>query len=327
MIESRRPAPLVSIITIFHNPPITFFQEALDSVFGQTETRWELLLVDDGSTDASTALARHHGAQRPDQIRLLAHPGRRRLGTGASRNLGLSAVAGTYVAFLDADDIYLPQKLERQIATLERYPRAAMVYGPTPHWHSWTGKPEDAERDVVRRLGVAPDSLIEPPGLVRAFLARRADTPATCAVLVRRAAIEAIGGFEPQFPDLNEDQAFFYKLCLAQPVYVEARAWDLYRRHPDSMCAALIRAGIHSDDYTPTAPRGRFLAWLRTYFEKVSVADAELWSLLEAELAPFDHPTRYALAGAARRAARAVLPRGLRRAARRLREAVGRRQG
>jgi glycosyltransferase involved in cell wall biosynthesis len=322
MSTKGRSLPLVSIVTIFHDPPLHFFEEAIASVMAQTERRWELLLVDDGSSGESAVLARRHAAARPGRIRLLSHPGGANLGTGASRDLGVQAASGTYVAFLDADDVFLPQKLERKVALLEAHPRAAMVFGPTPHWHGWTGRPEDSARDTVRRLGVPAETLVEPPELVRAFLGRRADTPATCGVLVRRSAIAAVGGFEAEFPDLNEDQAFFYKLCLGHPVYVEGTAWDRYRRHPHAMCEVMIRAGIHSDDYSPTAARGRFLSWLEGYFERTAVKDPGLWRLLRREMAPFRHPRRHRVMSAGREAARAVLPVALRRAARRLLEAV-----
>src|SRR6476659_2785679 len=85
----ERPPPLVSVITIFHNAPIGFFEQAIESVLAQTETRWELLLVDDGSTDLSSDVARRAVATNPDRMRLLTHPGGSNRGMSASRNLGL----------------------------------------------------------------------------------------------------------------------------------------------------------------------------------------------------------------------------------------------
>ena len=300
--------PVVSVVTIFYNAPVGFFEEAIASVRAQTETRWELLLVDDGSTDESPEVARRAVAADPARVRLLTHPGGENRGMSASRNLGVQAAAGEFVAFLDADDVYLPEKLERQLDVLRTHPEVGVVFGPTPHWWSWTGDPADLERDSVRRLGAPPETVVAAPELVRAYLQRRADTPATCGVLVRRSAIEAVGGFDDRFPDLYEDQAFFFKLLLAESAYVEGRAWDRYRRHRDAMCEVRIREGRHTDDYTVTAPRRHFLEWLAAYFVRAGVADADLRRLLARELRPYRHPRLLALGAGLRDRARRALP-------------------
>ena len=301
--------PLVSIITIFRNAPVGFFEAAIDSVFAQTEPRWELLLVDDGSTDASADVARRVAAEHPEQVHVLQHPGGENRGMSASRNLGLSAARGDFIAFLDADDIYLPEKLERQLDVFARHPDVDIVYGPTLHWWSWSGDPADAARDHPRRLGAEPERAVKPPALIRAFLEDEADTPATCAVLVRRTAMDGVGGFEPIFVDLYEDQAFFYKLLLRHAAYLEAEAWDRYRRHPDALCEVRIREGTHSDDTRPTVARGRFLAWLEGYLDDAGVTDPGLRRAVRAQRWPFRHPRLYAAAISLRSLARRILPR------------------
>lgn len=308
--------PVVSVITIFRNAPVRFFEEAIASVLAQTDKRWELLLIDDGSTDQSPDIARRAVAANPERMRLLTHPNGSNLGMSASRNLGIAAAKGEFVAFLDADDVYLPEKLQRQIAVLHTHPDAGIVFGPTLHWWSWTGDPADRQRDSVRRLGVAPGAVVPAPELVRAYLERRADTPATCGVLVRRAAIEAVGGFDARFPDLYEDQAFFFKLLLVESAYVEGQAWDRYRRHPDAMCEVRVREGKHADDYSVTAPRRYFLEWLAEYFQRTAVEDADLRRLLRRELWVHRHPRLHGLGAGLRTAVRAALPPAVRRAAR-----------
>ena len=223
---------------------------------------------------------------------------------------------------MDADDIYLPEKLERQIEALRHHPDAGIVFGPTLHWWSWTGDPADRQRDSVRRIGVPAESSVPAPELVRAYLERRADTPATCGVLIRRAAIEAVGGFDDRFPDLYEDQAFFFKLLLVEAAYVEGQAWDRYRRHPDAMCEVRIREGRHTDDYSVTAPRRYFLEWLAEYFRRTAVADADLRRLLHRELWPYRHPRRERMSAALRTVVRAALPPRARRLAGRWRRSI-----
>jgi len=252
--------PLVSVVTIFLDAE-RFLAEAIESVLAQDYPTWELLLVDDGSTDASAAIARGYAARAPQRIRYVTHPGRRNLGMSASRNLGLAHARGPLVAFLDADDVWLPHKLAEQVRLLGEHPRAAMVYGATRLWHGWTGRATDAARDELRALGVAPGTLAEPPLLVQQYLRVQGLPPAVCGVLARRAAVAAVaavGAFEPKFRGLYEDQVFFYKFALAYPVLVESGTWDLYRQHPNSHCHAAGRAGLYSDR-RPTEARRQFL--------------------------------------------------------------------
>ena len=155
---------------------------------------------------------------------------------------------------------------------------------------------------------------------MRAYLERRADTPATCAVLLRRRAFEAVSGFEVSFLDLYEDQAFFFKLLLVEAAYVEGRAWDRYRRHPAALCEARIRTGEHSDDYSVTAPRRRFLEWLVRHLQETGVDDRRIWRLLKRELRPYEHPVPHRIARVLRSAVRSLTPRQARRIARRARD-------
>src|SRR5262245_19962637 len=103
-------SPRVSIVTPFLDSG-TFLEPAIESVLAQTFRKWELLLVDDGSTDGSSAVARRFAVALPDKVKYLTHPHRENRGASASRNLGIENAAGEYLAFLDADDVYLPHKL------------------------------------------------------------------------------------------------------------------------------------------------------------------------------------------------------------------------
>jgi teichuronic acid biosynthesis glycosyltransferase TuaG len=104
-------APLVSVITPVWNARATL-ERTIASVRAQSLGDWEMLLVDDGSTDGSAALIAEAGAADP---RLRALSTGRNGGAGVARNLGIRASRGRYVAFLDADDRWRPEKLARQI--------------------------------------------------------------------------------------------------------------------------------------------------------------------------------------------------------------------
>ena len=120
---------LVSVVIIFLNAE-RFIQEAIESVFSQTHPVWELLLVDDGSSDRSTAIACRWAEKYPERVRYLEHSGHANRGMSASRNLGIHHVRGEYIAFLDADDVWFSNILEEQVNILEAHSDAAMVYGP-----------------------------------------------------------------------------------------------------------------------------------------------------------------------------------------------------
>lgn len=285
--------PLISGITIFLNAE-KFIEEAIESVLAQTYDNWELLLVDDGSTDGSTTIAQRYAQQHPTKVRYLEHDEHQNRGMSASRNLGIHNAKGEYIAFLDADDIWLPRKLERQVAILEAQPEAVMVYGSTLYWYSWTGNLQDRQRDSGRKLGVKPGTLVPPPKLLALFLRREAETPATCGVLIRRNVIEEIGRFEMGFKGMYEDQAFFAKVCLKAPVFVESGCWDKYRQHSDNCCSVAMESG----EYHPQLPHSArliFLKWLSEYLSQQDVKDTEVWQALQKSLWPYQHPILYRL--------------------------------
>jgi glycosyltransferase involved in cell wall biosynthesis len=286
--------PFVSIIIIFLDAGDIFFQEAIASVFAQTYANWELLLVDDGSTDSSTQIARQYAAQYPNQIRYFEHDNHQNRGMSASRNLGIAHAKGDYIALLDADDIWLPQKLEKQVAILNNHPEAAIVYGSTLMWFSWDGDPDSAQQNYYRRLGVEPDQIISPPTLVPLFLKRQADTPATCGVLMRREIVQAVGGFEESFRGMFEDQAFFYKVCLQATVYIESGYWDYYRQHATSSCSVAQAEG-HYHPFHRNPAHLILLDWFEQYLQNQEIRDRAIWKELNAALLPYRHPKLYQL--------------------------------
>lgn len=115
--------PLVSIVMPTHNSG-AFLEEAVASVRAQTITDWELLLVDDASTDGSADLARNLQVVDP-RIRIFLKAENQ--GPAVSRNIALEHARGRYIAFLDSDDLWRPKKLERQLALL-RCGTARLVY-------------------------------------------------------------------------------------------------------------------------------------------------------------------------------------------------------
>jgi glycosyltransferase involved in cell wall biosynthesis len=276
--------PIVSVIMIFFNEE-KFIEEAIASVLAQAYEHWELLLVDDGSSDLSTEIAQSYAEKYPEKVRYLEHENHQNRGMSATRNLGLSKAKGEYIAFLDGDDVYLPHKLEQQVTILNSQPEAAIVYGITMDWFSWTGNPEDSQRDIIPSLGIATNTLIKPPVLFNLILQRQAASPCTCSVLIRRKIIREVGGFVETFRGLYEDQAFFSKILLKEPVYPVDQCWDKYRRHSESCCSVAKQTGEYY-----YSGRLVFLNWLKDYLTEQGISNNAIWQALEQELFPYRHP-------------------------------------
>jgi glycosyltransferase involved in cell wall biosynthesis len=279
---------LVSIVTPIRNA-MPFLDQAVASVRSQTYPHWELLLVDDGSTDRSDEAARRHAAETPDRVRYLEHAGHTNLGSSASRNLAIQHARGAYIALLDADDIWLPEHLARRIELLGRHPEVGLAYGATEEWYSWSGRPEDRLRDAVPDLRVELGRPMAPPGPLAAFVRREAPTPCTCSILVRRAAVDAVGGFEASFRGMYDDQVFYAKLCLTTPVLAVPDRLSRYRRHPGS-CYSTAKATGRA-----VADRLVFLEWLEDYLVVRGVTDAALRWAVRRELRPYRHPRLHRL--------------------------------
>jgi glycosyltransferase involved in cell wall biosynthesis len=288
----------VSIVTPFLNAG-RFIEESIESVLAQTYDRWELLLVDDGSTDDSTSIARRYAAAHPGQIHYLSHPRHATKGASASRNLGGRHATGEYLAFLDADDVYLPRKLEDQVPLLDGNPRAHVLYAATEYWYSWSGRPEDSRRDWTwRNYGVAPNAVVAPPRMLITFLRDGGTVPCMGSVLVRREAVETVGGWEESFRHICTDQVFHAKLCLRFPVLIYDACWDRYRQHPDSACHTVAAAGQSALAFET------YLRWLEGYLAQERVADPAVWSALRKALRPYRHPLLHQVERRAQRYAR-----------------------
>lgn len=255
------PAPRVSVLMCFLNGA-EFMAEALASVHAQTYTDWELLLVDDGSTDNSVTVAQRATAPYAERVHLLTHPNHANCGLSASRNLALRHARGEYIAMLDADDVWRPEALTRMVALLEAAPEVALVGGNALRWYSWTHNPLDATLDYVptiTRFSLTSPALLLPPQLLHLLLQDATASPPTCSVLLRRTWLTAVEGFVDSFRTLYEDQALYAKLALRAPILLTDEVWANYRRHNNSVCAQMY--GTEAE----TTSRRVFLAWLAAY--------------------------------------------------------------
>lgn len=308
-------AAKVSVVMIFLDAE-RFIEEAIASVFAQTYPHWELLLVDDGSHDGSTAIARRCAAGHPERVRYLEHPGHVNRGTGPSRNLGLAAARGRYVTFLDSDDVWLPERLSRHIELLERLPGVDVVQSRYLMWYSWGEERLRIDEDHLGPSFPIFDRVIAPPLGLRLLLAAPSFRCGVYNITIRREAALEVGGFEDSFRGLREDDAFFAKLYLEKTTLIIPDCLVKYRRHPWSFTRRTRKAGNPMAGTAVPADRA-FLEWLRRYVTDRGVDDPALErALLQAETQRHTHAVPVRLIGLCLRASsglraglQAMLPR------------------
>lgn len=180
-----------------HDPTVTiwipsynhgrFLREALDSALAQTFDDFEVIVVDDGSTDDSLAVAESYAARHPEKVRVYTHPGRRNLGISATSNFAFRQSRGRYVSGLASDDVLLPEKLERQVAYLDANPELGWAYSLVEVIDE-DGRPHPGYGRLGRDVTRDPDPVES--------LILHNSIPAI-SVLMRRSLVEAVGEHDP----------------------------------------------------------------------------------------------------------------------------------
>jgi glycosyltransferase involved in cell wall biosynthesis len=169
--------PKISVVIPAYNAAKTI-KSTLESVLSQTYPDFELIVINDGSQDATLDIVSQFEDQR---IKVFSYENS---GPQKSRNRGLSQAAGEYISFIDADDLWTPDKLEQQLQTFEADLQASVVY-------SWSD--EIDERDTVTRSGQR--STLE--GVVFEALLKHNFLGSGSNPLIRKQALSDVGGFDP----------------------------------------------------------------------------------------------------------------------------------
>ena len=235
-ISSPPAAPLVSVVVPAYNAE-NYLAYTVESVIAQTLDSWQCLIVDDGSTDDTAAIARELCA-RDSRIQLVQQSN---AGVSAARNLGLehSDARAEWVAFLDADDLWEPQALELLVEALRAAPNAVAAHGYAYYIDEngariWPGVLEQDGRQRYQLKG-------------RRILRRDTDEPTTFAmttvhhtittpgcVLIRRDALLRVGGFDPTF-QISADWDCWIRLTRLSDLIFVNKALLAYRRHNNNM--------------------------------------------------------------------------------------------
>lgn len=206
-------APLVSVIIPAYNAR-RFVGEAIDSVLRQTMNDLEIIVVDDGSTDTTPVVLADFGSA----IRVHRQANG---GVASARNAGVATARGTYVAFLDADDVWLPEKLARQMPLFERSD-VALVYSGI--------RVVDADLRLVRDIvPAAPER-----ALINTLCVEPPPVPLTMTGVVRRTAFDAVGGFDERL-STSADADFVCRVAARYRLERIEEPLALYRQHSAQM--------------------------------------------------------------------------------------------
>lgn len=209
-----------------------YLREAIGSVLNQTWQHFELLIIEDCSTDDTAAIL---ATYRDDpRIRILQNP--RNLGLAATRNHGLSRARGNYIALLDSDDCWHPEYLEHQVRILDRDPSIA-VLGCDFDFIDGDGHDITPENVLTSRAERDPEqALIHYPF---EYLIRQSPfVPSTWTT--RRALLEKIGRFKPQLR-VCEDHEAMLQLSMHGKVCETAKVLAYYRKHGAQLTASRNR--------------------------------------------------------------------------------------
>lgn len=231
--------PLVSVVLPVYNREACVGR-AIASVLGQTYRQLELLVVDDGSTDGTRRVLDGFGSR----ITVIAQP---HAGVYPARNLGVRNARGELVAFIDSDDVWLPDKLERQLPLMQRG-EVGLVFGDAVQL---TAPESAAPRTGSTSFRVAPPRR----GRVAGHFAWCNFVP-TVTVLVRRRCLDDVGGF-PETTDVSADYLTWFRIALRYELdYVDQTVAE-YTVHPSGISYDLgrsiaARIGLFSDELSRT---------------------------------------------------------------------------
>ncbi len=213
--------PMVTVIVNAHNGGRTLAQ-TLDSVCAQTFTDYEFILWDDASRDDTLAVAARYV---PKGLRILRTAGEAPLGLGAARQAAIDAAQGRWIAFIDQDDLWLPQALSLMVTRAGSDERVGMVYGRTLRF--W---PDGRERDFdhAHEHGPLPEGDL--------FLRLFEESCFICisGVLLRRDALQQVGPVPPQVR-IVPDYYFFLGIARRWEVRAVQQVTCRYRMHATSM--------------------------------------------------------------------------------------------
>ena len=209
------PAPRVTIAMPVRNAE-AYLREALDSLLAQTFEAWELVAIDDGSTDASSAVLHELAAGDP-RVRVFRQPEHRGIVAARNRAIAEANPASEFLAILDADDVALSDRLAAQVEFLDAHPDHALVGGQTLIID------EHSRSLGLRHYPTDYESICE--------VITRYNPIAQSAVMLRRSVLAQVGGYDPAFPRC-QDYDLWLRIAAEHRIANLARPVIRYRISP-----------------------------------------------------------------------------------------------
>jgi glycosyltransferase involved in cell wall biosynthesis len=223
--------PRVSVIMAVHNEA-RFLAEAVESVLAQTFTDFELMISDDGSTDATPAIARSFAEHDPERVRVLRSE--QNQGKPFALNRALAARRGELIAWLDGDDVMLPEKLNRQVSVLDANRNAAGCCHDAEMFDSFSG------REIGRFSSVANGAPLRTCGGEMWFDPTYRMLPSATMI---RSSLCPPGGFDQRLTYTN-DWLFDIEVFRHGPCIAINDALVRYRRHDDNLSTRGETSGV-----------------------------------------------------------------------------------
>jgi glycosyltransferase involved in cell wall biosynthesis len=208
---------MISVVIPMFNSA-EFIGDAINSVLAQTFTEWELIVVDDGSSDEGASIVRRY---RDPRINLIQQPNS---GVSAARNRGILSARNELVALLDADDLWMPDHLSTIEALARRFPQAVLCCAPNVRFMP-SGEKYITKQNPMRLSAEDGFSIIHDVGSEAA----QYDLPfGSSSVMLRNSALKRVGGFSPGIHN-GEDWLLFLHLSCLGPVAYSSRRTVYYR--------------------------------------------------------------------------------------------------
>lgn len=246
-------SPAVSVIIPAYNAA-AFICETLDSVLAQTYAPAEIIVVDDGSTDATAECVRRYG----DRVRYVWQPNSG--GVSSPRNHGIRLAAGDILAFIDADDLMTSRRIEAAVEVITRRPEVGLVLTNFFHFDERGIDPLDHFQTCPRLSALLNERANEGTGIVlspeNSLDILASENFGSSASIVRRVAMRDVGGYdEDRIASPSEDFRCNYRIAARYDIAVVPEVLLLKRRHSSNMSGdaeRMLRAQI--------VTRGKLLA-------------------------------------------------------------------